>query len=89
MEKLEKFIYAIREKRIVRVKFDSYEKGIIARRCVPFDYGPSNRSNDKPDKYHLFTLDSPGGGHNLPILPEQLLSIEVEDENFEPPPVLG
>ena len=84
MEKTQKFIQAIREKRIVKVKIDSHEKGIIERRCIPFDYGPSNKSKEKLDKYHMFTLDSPSGNHNVSILPVQLLSIEVESENFDP-----
>ena len=84
MEKMQKFIHAIQEKRIVKVKVDTREKGIIERRCIPFDYGPSSKSKEKSDKYHLFTLDSPGDSHVLSILPIQLLSIELENENFNP-----
>jgi hypothetical protein len=84
MGKMQKFIRAIREKRIVKVKVDTYEKGIIERRCIPFDYGPPSRGKDKSDKYHLFTLDSPSDKHVLSIFPVQLLSIEIENENFDP-----
>lgn len=80
----EVFLQAIHEKSIVIIKFNSKEKGIIERRCVPFDYGPGTRDKNKVDKYHFYDLNSPSGRHNLSILPDQLLSLELSGEKFEP-----
>lgn len=78
------FLEAIREKRIVKIVFDSYEKGRITRLCVPFDYGKSKRERNGNDKYHFFTIDSPSGGHNLSINPKQLVEIVIKEEGFDP-----
>ncbi|MBS1504537.1 MAG: hypothetical protein JST32_20925 [Bacteroidetes bacterium] len=78
------FIFAINEKRHTRVMVNSYEKGIIERTCIPFDFGPSRRYKDGLDRYHFYDLDSPDGKHNLSILPDQLLNIEFLDIIFDP-----
>lgn len=80
----EQFIKAIHERKKVKIIFDSQEKGVITRICVPFDYGPSRKYNDSRERYHLYDLDSPDGHHNLAILPNQLLNIELLYETFEP-----
>jgi hypothetical protein len=78
------FLKAINEKCVVMVSVDTFEKGKISRKCIPFDYGPSGIFNDDLDRYHLYTLDSPKGSHNLSILPKQLLHIEILEEQFNP-----
>ena len=81
----ENFLQAIQEKRIVKVQFNSQEKGVIERICIPFDFGPSRRNlKTNPDRYHFYDLDSPEGSHTLSILPEQIISIETKDKNFDP-----
>jgi len=81
----EKFLQAIQEKRIVKVQFNSQEKGVIERVCIPFDFGPSRRNlKVNPDRYHFYDLDSPEGSHNLSILPEQIISIETTNKTFDP-----
>lgn len=82
MDKHDSFIEAIHSKKKIKVTIDSKEKGIIVRTCIPFDYGPSRRY--KSDRYHMYNLDSPSGPHNISILPEQLIRVELTDENFEP-----
>ena len=79
-----KFLEALHEKRKVSVKVNSFEKGIIVRKCVPFDYGASKRYHDNSDRYHFYDLDSPEGSHNLSILPSQLIEIAILDESFDP-----
>ena len=78
------FVQAINNKKIVKVRFDSNEKGIIIRNCIPFDFGPSRRYRDGKDRYHFYDLDSPSGNHNLSILPSQILSIDIMEESFDP-----
>ena len=79
------FLQAISVKKYVQVKFNSQGKGIIQRLCVPFDFGPWRRKiNPNPDRYHFYDLDSPDGKHNLSILPEQIISIDVTEQSFDP-----
>lgn len=84
MSEHDDFLRAINEKKLVLIECNSYEKGYIQRKCVPFDYGPSRRYKDSSDRYHFYDLDSPDGSHNLSILPEQLLFLKILDEQFEP-----
>ena len=79
------FLQSIYEKRLVSVTFNSLEKGRIVRTCIPYDFGPSRRNlKVNPDRFHLYDLDSPEENHNLSILPEQIISIEIPDQNFNP-----
>lgn len=78
------FLFAINEMLITEITFKSAEKGIITRLCIPFDFGPSRRYKDGLDRYHFYDLNSPEGKHNLSILPEQLISITLTDNNFNP-----
>lgn len=78
------FLDSIHRKKKVTIMFDSKEKGIVTRECVPFDYGPSRKYKDGRDRYHFYDLNSPEGQHNLSILPEQLINIELLNEPFEP-----
>jgi len=78
---LDSFFDAIHQKKLVQVEFNSKEKGIITRKCVPFDFGPGKNDKVKVDKFHFWNIDSK---HNLPVLPEQLINIEVLDEEFNP-----
>lgn len=77
-------INAIHSKKKVKVKFDSYEKGIIERICIPFDFGPSKRYKDGKNRLHFYDLNSPEGKHNLSILPEQIIEINILEETFSP-----
>ena len=63
---------------------NSAQKGIIVRKCIPFDLGPSRRYGDGRDRYHLFDLDSPDGAHPLSILPDQLIELKTLGDQFEP-----
>ena len=77
-------LQAIEEKKIVKITFNTKEKGVITRLCIPFDIGESRRYKDGKVRYHFYDLNSPEGQHNLSILPEQLQNIEVMDETFKP-----
>jgi len=78
------FIEAINNKDVVSVTVNSQEKGMIKRKCIPFDFGPSRRYKDGKERYHFYDLDSPDGSHNLSILPEQLMDLSILGEHFEP-----
>ncbi len=79
------FLKAINEKKIVIITFNSKEKWIITRKCIPFDYWPWRRNSKvNSDRYHFYDLDSPEWQHNLSILPEQIINIEITNERFDP-----
>lgn len=87
MENKEKFLKAIDDKLKIKITFDSKEKGVITRTCIPFDFGASQKEDaiDKSEKYHMLDLDSPEGKpHNLPVSVSQMTSIEVLEESFDP-----
>lgn len=84
MDTYQEFLKSIHEKKFLTLEFDSIEKGVIRRKCVPFDFGPSRRHRSLQDRYHFYDLDSPEGQHNLSILPEQVLSISILNESFDP-----
>jgi hypothetical protein len=48
------------------------------------DYGPSRRAANKDDRYHLWDYDSDTKSHTLSLLPDQVVSMQVLRENFDP-----
>lgn len=78
------FLKAINEKKVVSVTVDTFEKGTIVRKCIPFDYGPSKKFHDAQNRYHFLDLTSPEGPHNLSVLPHQVRDISILNENFDP-----
>lgn len=81
----DQFIQAVHTKNKVRLTFFSKEDGrTLTRLCAPMDYGPSRRASDKSDRYHLWDYESDTRNHVLSLLPNQVVSMEVTDETFEP-----
>ena len=79
------FIAAIHSKSKIRLTFYSKEDGSqIVRTCAPMDYGPSRRAANKDDRYHLWDYDSDTKSHTLSLLPDQVVSMQVLPENFDP-----
>lgn len=80
-----KFIGAIHSKNKVRLTFYSKEDGAqIVRNCAPMDFGPSRRAAKKDDRYHLWDYDSDTKSHTLSLLPDQIASLEVLPDQFDP-----
>lgn len=79
------FIEAIHSKQKVRLTFYSKEDGQeLIRTCAPMDYGPSRRAKNQSDRYHFWDYDSDTKRHTLSLLPQQVVSIEILSDNFEP-----
>ena len=79
------FVNAIHSKNKIRLTFYSKDDGAqIVRTCAPMDYGPSRRAANKSDRFHLWDYDSDTKSHTLSLLPDQIVSIEVLSENFDP-----
>lgn len=84
MNNYNNFIQAIHEKRCIELTFTTKEKGVVTRKCIPFDFAPSSRAKDKTNRYQVYDLNSPDGSHNLAKLPGEVISIEILNETFNP-----
>ena len=81
----DKFIAAIHSKSKIRVTFFSKEdRRNIVRLCAPMDFGPSRRAADKSDRFHMWDYESDKKNHTLSLIPNQVVSIDVLDQNFDP-----
>jgi hypothetical protein len=79
------FISAINSKNKVKVIFFSKEDNQnIERTCAPMDYGPSRRSHDQQNKYHFWDYDSDQTSHTLPLVADNISSVAILDEKFDP-----
>ena len=79
------FILAMNEKKLVLLHFFSKSVArVVARTCAPMDFGPLPRARDRTDRYHFWDFDSEKGSHPLNILPDQVVSIELLSEGFDP-----
>ena len=79
------FKNAIYSKNKIELTFYSKEDGRpLKRLCAPMDFGPSRRAHDKSDRFHLWDYESDVKNHVLSLLPEQIVSMEVSGEKFDP-----
>jgi len=79
------FILAIRNRTKINLTFFSKEDGKnITRLCAPMDYGPSRRTKNQDDRYHLWDYESDKSNHTLSLLPDQIVNMEFTKINFEP-----
>jgi hypothetical protein len=80
------FINAIQTKNKVKlVFFSKKDNSDQERTCAPMDYGPSRRSgSDGQNKYHFWDYDSDSKQHTLSLGSEQIKSITVLREKFDP-----
>ncbi len=82
---LEDFLTALHGMKKIRVTFRAVGDGEVkVRTCAPMDYGPSKKAKDGNDKFHMWDYDSSEGAHTLSINPEQVISIEILEEEFDP-----
>ena len=79
------FLDALHKKRKVLVRFYSIEDGaVLSRVCAPMDYGPSRRSKDPSDRFHLWDFSSDIKAHTLSLKLDQIVSIELLPDTFDP-----
>jgi hypothetical protein len=81
----DQFIQAIHDRRKIRVTFFSKEDGTtLCRKCAPMDYGPKRKAKNQSDRFHYWDYESDEKNHTLGLLPNQIQSIVVLDEEFNP-----
>jgi hypothetical protein len=79
------FLEALHGMKKIRVEFYSKENGRqVVRICAPMDFAPSRRAKDKTNRFHFWDFTSDVGAHTLSLLPNQLQSIEVLEDSFDP-----
>lgn len=76
------FLQAIADRLLVEVTFDKRDGELVTRRCAPLDYGPYHRR--KGDCYHFLSLEPGKKSHPMGLTEDQVVSIVVTDEQFEP-----
>ncbi len=82
---IDKFIGAIHSKNKIQLTFHSKKDGCtLTRTCAPMDYGSSSRAHDKSDRFHTWDYDSDKERHTLSLLPNQVISIEILPQTFDP-----
>lgn len=83
MEK--EFIKAIHDMKKIRVTFFSQkDETLVARICAPMDFGPSSRSSDQEDRFHVWDYEGSGKPHTASLKPDQVEKIEMLEEEFDP-----
>lgn len=80
---LSKLMYAIRHKNIIVVTFRKTDKGLVSRRCIPYDFAPNSISSESIPRYQLLDIESTPNDI-IGILEEDMIAIDILDENFEP-----
>lgn len=81
----EQFVSGIREQTKIMLTFFSKEdRSQLVRTCAPMDFGPSRRARNPADRYHFWDYDSDTRTHVLSLLPEQVISIQLIAESFDP-----
>jgi len=79
------FLKAIEDKKYVNVTFFSRkDRAVVTKKFVPIDYGPSKKEKVPTDRYHFYSTDEAEGFHTVSVLPENLQSIEILYEHFDP-----
>ncbi len=87
MNYIDTFIEAIQSKNLIEITWQSKEKGVITRNCIPYDFGVSHRKGASlTQKYiHAWDISSPTGvPHNIQIIPSAVKDIVVLNEKFDP-----
>ncbi|PSU47684.1 hypothetical protein C9J12_14135 [Photobacterium frigidiphilum] len=79
------FISSIHDKKKIKLTFFSKEDGRkITRLCAPMDFGPSRRTKNQDDRFHLWDYESDQKNHVLSLLPNQVETMEFLNTDFCP-----
>jgi len=79
------FLEAIQEKKKVSVRFYSKaDNGVLERICAPVSYGQGSESRDEFNRYWFWDYAGNSGSHELGLLPQQVLNLQVLGEAFDP-----
>jgi len=81
----EAFIYALQQKKRIRIQFFSLEEGIpLHLLCIPLDFGPREHSYYGESIYQCLLPSDNQQYRIIAIRPKQVQSIELSDQDFDP-----
>lgn len=85
MNNHENFIKAIHDLILVKVTFNTKEKEVITRICVPLDFCSSRKIDtiDQGDEFHFYYIDSLDGPHSMVLSPSDVVTIKLTSESFD------
>lgn len=79
------FLTALHEQRKVEVTYNSLkDESVVRRIAAPMDFGPKAKEKVPTDRYHIWDYDSPSGAHSSSLKADQIRSIAILDETFDP-----
>jgi hypothetical protein len=79
------FLSAIKSLHKVSLTFFSKEDGHdLTSTCAPMDYAPRQHFPNEPFRYHFWDYESDETPHTLSIPAEQIVSITLLEERFDP-----
>lgn len=82
MDSHTKFLQAIQDKKYILMTKNTKDKGIIERRCVPYDYAVGkNHKSDNTPRYWTWHLETK---HPSPTKERDVIEIKILDECFDP-----
>lgn len=83
------FLEALAGKRRVTVTFFHPKEGRERTlTCAPLDFGPLRGAKDQTPRYQLWDLEAKRPPYNVTILPDDLKSLTVLDEPFDPAAII-
>lgn len=81
----ENFIQAIHnKKKAIITYYSKKDNAPVRRQCAPLDIGPHARYPDKGDYYFIWDYDGSDKAHPVPKKAEDIISLEILDEEFDP-----
>ncbi len=78
------FVEAICATKKIRLIFFDNDKHLTAKTVVPLDYVPGQRATDLSSCYQFWDFEVGAHGTPLMLQPEQIQSMEVDKETFNP-----
>jgi hypothetical protein len=76
-------IHAMKKLRLIF--FSKEDNSRLERMCAPMDFGASRRAKSNlSSRYHFWDFDSDTESHTLSLLPEQVISMGLGDDGFDP-----
>jgi hypothetical protein len=84
------FIQSIQDhKKLVIEYYSSADSGVLSRVCAPMDYGPGFESKDGIHRYWVWDYAGSPGVQILGLVSQQIVSVKVTGEEFDPSQLAG
>ncbi|MCK4751838.1 MAG: hypothetical protein KAS75_00225 [Planctomycetes bacterium] len=78
------FVRAIKEKKKIRLFYATNDSSFPVKICIPIDYNPGERTDDKSDYYHFWDFDTGANKDPLALNSKQIEGMYLDKESFDP-----